>query len=145
MRSVFHPQSCRHLLVHLSAISRGILLVAPLWLAACAAVPPSGMPMVDALQRPAERQLAAGLRAYEDARYGDAEAALADALRLGLSHARDQAAAHKTLAFIYCTSQRSAQCAAAFRAASAADPGFALNRAEAGHPQWGPVYQATRR
>ena len=107
----------------------------------CAA-PPAPLPLVDALQRPAERQLAAGLRAYDDGRYQDAETSLADALRLGLSHPRDEAAAHKTLAFVFCTSQRPSQCAAAFRAARAADPAFALSRAEAGHPLWGPVYAA---
>lgn len=110
-------------------------------LVGCVAPPPSA-PLVDALQRPAERQLAAGLRAYDDGRYDEAESSLSDALRLGLGHPRDRAAAHKTLAFVYCTSQRPSQCAAAFRAARAADPAFALSRAEAGHPLWGPIYAA---
>lgn len=34
-----------------------------------------------------------------------------------------------------------ADCEAQFRAARAADPQFVLSRAEAGHPQWGPVYR----
>lgn len=51
------------------------------------------------------------------------------------------AAAQKHLAFIYCTSQRVAECEAAFRAARLADPAFALSRSEAGHPLWGPVYK----
>ena len=38
-----------------------------------------------------------------------------------------------------------AECEAAFRAARAADPAFALSRAEAGHPMWGPVYQRAAR
>jgi hypothetical protein len=62
-----------------------------------------------------------------------------------LNTVRDRATAHKTLAFIYCTSGRAAECASAFRAARAADPTFALNKAEAGHPVWGPVYEASRR
>jgi len=53
--------------------------------------------------------------------------------------------AHKTLAFIYCTSGRKAECEAAFRAARVADPAFALNKAEAGHPVWGPVYEASKK
>ena len=54
---------------------------------------------------------------------------------------KDRAIAHKHLAFVYCSSQRLPACEAAFRAARAADAGFALSRAEAGHPQWGPVYK----
>jgi hypothetical protein len=122
-------------------------LLALIGLAACLSAcvaPPAPQPLVDALQRPAERQLAAGLRAYDDGRYDDAETNLVDALRLGLLHPRDQAAAYKTLAFVFCTSQRPSQCAAAFRSARAADPAFALSRAEAGHPLWGPVYAAVR-
>jgi len=54
---------------------------------------------------------------------------------------RDRAAAHKLLAFIFCTSNRMSDCEVQFRAARAADPGFALSKSEAGHPLWGPVYQ----
>ena len=114
-------------------------------MAACSTTPPPAPGLADALQRPAERQLLAGLRAYDEARYSDAEAALADSLKLGPLNPRDRAAANKTLAFIYCTSDRRAQCEAAFRAARQADPAFALTRAEAGHPLWGPVYEASRR
>lgn len=119
-------------------------LLAAAFLVACRTAPPAPG-LVDTLQRPAERQLLAGLRAYDEARYDEAEAALTESLRLGPASPRDRAAANKTLAFIYCTSERPAQCEAAFRAARKADPAFALNRAEAGHPLWGPVYEATRR
>jgi len=98
----------------------------------------------DAFDRPAERNLLLGLRAYDEAQYPEAERALGEALRLQLTTARDRATAHKTLAFIYCTSGRKAECEAAFRAARTADPAFALNKAEAGHPVWGPVYEASR-
>ena len=37
--------------------------------------------------------------------------------------------------------RRVKQCEAAFVAAREADPNFALNKAEAGHPVWGPVYK----
>ena len=66
-------------------------------------------------------------------------------MRSGLASAKDRAAASKHLAFIYCTSQRLADCEGAFRAARAADPGFALSRSEAGHPLWGPVYSRIAR
>jgi len=36
-------------------------------------------------------------------------------------------------------------CEAQFRAARTDDPAFALSKAEAGHPQWGPVYQRVQR
>jgi Tfp pilus assembly protein PilF len=113
-------------------------------LAGCAA-PPAPPSVSDAFDRPAERNLLLGLRAYDEAQYPEAERALGEALRLQLATPRDRATAHKTLAFIYCTSGRTAQCEAAFRAARAADPAFALNKAEAGHPVWGPVYEASRR
>ncbi|HJV70801.1 TssQ family T6SS-associated lipoprotein [Ideonella sp.] len=112
-------------------------------LTACAA-PQAPASVSDAFDRPAERNLLLGLRAYDEAQYPEAERALGEALRLQLTTPRDRANAHKTLAFIYCTSGRKPQCEAAFRAARAADPAFALNKAEAGHPVWGPVYEASK-
>ena len=88
-----------------------------------------------------ERALFEGIRAYDDGNYPLAEGALRKALGDGLKSGRDQATAHKLLAFITCTSQRAAECEAAFRAARSADPAFVLSRAEAGHPIWGPVYK----
>ncbi|HET9820579.1 MAG TPA: TssQ family T6SS-associated lipoprotein [Burkholderiaceae bacterium] len=113
--------------------------VAVLLLGACA-VPP-GVGLTEVLQRPAERALLNGLRAYDDAQYAQAERELQKALAAGLASPKDRAMAHKHLAFVFCTSQRMAACEAAFRAALAADPEFALTRAEAGHPLWGPVYR----
>lgn len=108
-------------------------------------VPPKAQPgLMDVAERPAEKALLAGMRAYEDAQYPVAETQLGLALKSGLASPRDRAAAHKHLAFIYCTSDRIKACEDAFRAARAADPAFALSKAEAGHPQWGPVYQRVR-
>lgn len=97
--------------------------------------------LTDVMQRPAERALFNGLRAYDDGQYAEAERALQDALKTGLASAKDRANAHKHLAFVYCTSQRAPACEASFRDARNADPAFALSRAETGHPQWGPVYK----
>ena len=117
----------------------GIALSA-LLLAACASAPqPVGL--AELMERPAERALVEGIRAYDDGQYANAETALRKALAAGLASPRDRASAHKLLAFIFCTSERTADCEAAFRAAKAADPAFALNRGEAGHPLWGPVYR----
>ena len=106
----------------------------------CAA-PPAPAGLMEVLDRPAERALLEGMRAYDDAQYPQAETALRRALDQKLAHPRDRAVAHKLLAFIQCTSDRVPACEADFRAARRADPSFALTRAEAGHPLWGPVYR----
>ena len=131
------------------AKQRSAPLLAALLLAACASAPPAPPPpppaapngLAELMERPAERALIEGIRAYDDGQYPQAEAALRKALGAGLASARDRASAHKLLAFITCTSERLAECEAAFRAARTADPAFALNRSEAGHPLWGPVYR----
>ncbi len=106
------------------------------------ATPPTPPPSVVELSaRRGEQALLGGLRAYDDGKYTLAEQKLGAALAAGLASPKDRAAAHKTLAFVYCTSQREKPCEAAFRAARSADPQFALSKAEAGHPFWGPVYR----
>jgi hypothetical protein len=113
------------------------------WLSACTGTPAhkpaSGL--AELMDRPGERALVEGIRAYDDGQYPQAEAALRQALGAGLASPRDRASAHKLLAFISCTSERMAECEAQFRAARAADPAFTLGRGEAGHPLWGPVYR----
>jgi len=126
----------------------GLALVAAGLLAGCASAPapvPPPLGLAEVVARPGERALLEGIRAYDDGQYVQAEAALQRALQAGLQSPRDQAHAHKLLAFISCTSERLAACEAAFRAALQADPAFALSRAEAGHPLWGPVYQGLSR
>ena len=124
-------------------ILMGALAITLALMAGCATPPPpaprSGL--ADLMERPAERALIDGIRAYDDGQYAQAEAALRQALTGGLASGRDRASAHKLLAFITCTSDRVSDCEAAFRAARAADPAFALSRPEAGHPLWGPVYR----
>jgi hypothetical protein len=120
--------------------------IAPLSLAAllgaCAAPPAPPTGLAEVMERPAERALLDGIRAYDDGQYAQAETALRAALDAGLKSARDRATAHKLLAFIACTSDRLADCKAQFREARAADAAFALSRSEAGHPVWGPVYRS---
>jgi Tfp pilus assembly protein PilF len=131
--------------------SRGLAVLATVWLAACATPPPPAPPpppppvgLAELMERPAERALVEGIRLYDNGQYEAAETSLQRALSSGLASARDQASAHKLIAFISCTSAREAACEAAFRAALAADPAFVLSRAEAGHPMWGPVYRRVR-
>jgi Tfp pilus assembly protein PilF len=123
-----------------------VVLVAAMLATGCAAPaapavpPPTGL--AEMMERPAERALLEGIRAYDDAQYAQAEKALRLALAEGLQSARDRATAHKLLAFITCTSNRVTDCQMQFREARAADAGFALSRSEAGHPAWGPVYKS---
>ena len=122
-----------------------LLLPAALF-AGCAAPPPPPPPqptgLAEVIERPAERALLDGIRAYDDAQYTQAEKSLRSALAAGLQSPRDRATAHKLLAFITCTSDRLADCKQEFQAARAADASFALSRSEAGHPMWGPVYKS---
>ncbi|MDE2402439.1 MAG: TssQ family T6SS-associated lipoprotein [Burkholderiales bacterium] len=114
-------------------------------------MPPEPVPPVTAAEvpppvpvlAPGEEALAQGIKAYKAAQYAVAETQFKAALQAGLSTPTDVANAHKHLAFIYCTSRRATLCAAAFKAARAADPRFVLSKSEAGHPMWGPVYRRT--
>ena len=121
------------------------MLAATALLAACETAPQAPPPgLTDLVERPAERALMGAMRAYDDADYPAVERQVNEALKLGLRSARDLATAHKLRAFVYCTSNRLPACEAEFRAARAADPGFVLSHAEAGHPVWGPVYVKSR-
>lgn len=125
---------------------RVLLAAAFAVLAAGCVVPPESNPvgLTDIAERPAEKALLAGIRAYDDGQYAEAEKQVGTAMKAGLVSSKDRAAANKYLAFIYCTSNRHALCEAAFRAAKQADPSFALSKSEAGHPLWGPVYKRTQ-
>src|ERR1044071_3069740 len=70
-------------------------------LAGCAA-PMHSAGLSDVIERPAERALLTGMRAYDDAQYAQAERALNTALHSGLASPKDRASAHKLHAFIYC-------------------------------------------
>jgi len=124
----------------LSHLATLCALSAAALLAGCVEAPKQ-QGLSDVLERPAERALFTGIRAYDDAQYAEAEAALLNALAIGLSSPKDRATASKLLAFVYCTSNRVPACEAAFRSARQSDPAFALTRSEAGHPVWGPVYR----
>lgn len=142
MRNLHHATSMqpRHSAPLRTFLASG--LVAALTLLASCAQPPAAPPgVMDLADRPAEKALLAGLRAYDDGQYPSAEKQFDAALAAGLGSARDRAAAHKYLAFIYCTSGRTDRCEEAFRAARQADPQFTLDKSEAGHPMWGPVYR----
>jgi len=93
----------------------------------------------------AESRLKAGISQYEDGNYAQAQRSLQSALATGLASRADQALAYKHLAFIYCVTDRVAQCRQEFGNAFSADPKFTLTPAEAGHPTWGPVFRSVAR
>jgi len=90
-----------------------------------------------------EASLSTGVRQYEAGNYVEASRSLQRALDLGLA-AADQVKAHKYLAFIHCVSGRAAQCRDEFRKALDIDPSMELSAAEAGHPNWGPVFRTVK-
>ena len=91
-----------------------------------------------------EAALAAGITQYEEGNYGQAQRLLQTSLADGLATPALQAQAYKHLAFIYCVTDRIAQCRQEFSNALKADPGFTLSPAEAGHPGWGPVFRSVK-
>jgi Tfp pilus assembly protein PilF len=130
-----------------TALGLATVAFALLSLGGCATAPPAPPAppgLVELLERPAERALYDGLKAYDDGQYAQAEARLKAALAAPLPNRRDQASAWKLLAFMHCAAGRGAECEAAFRAALVADPSLQLSRSEAGHPLWGPVWQRLR-
>ena len=113
-----------------------------LFLVACAQTPPAApVGLLDVSGRPAEKALLDGLKAYDDAQYESAERLFRQALALGLASVKDRAEAHKRLAFIQCAAGRLGDCETEFKLARQSDRTFALDKTEAGHPVWGPVYK----
>ncbi len=107
--------------------------------------PPSRAPPTRAATRsPSGQELGKGIKSYENGEYKIAAKQLQVALDLGLDAKRDQAKAHKYLAFIVCVSGREKTCREEFQKALDADPKFELEPAEAGHPIWGPALRSVK-
>ncbi len=92
----------------------------------------------------ANKDLAAGIRAYENGEYEDSERLLTRSLDEGLTFQRDEITAHKYLAFTYCVTGEERKCREQFRKVLELDPRFELDKSESGHPIWGPVFRSTR-
>lgn len=105
---------------------------------------PSAPPLPISPSSKGEPDLDKGIRSYEDAEYKTSAKQLQAALDLGLDAKRDQAKAHKYLAFIACTSGRKTSCRNEFDKALDADPKLDLEASEAGHPLWGPVWRSVK-
>jgi Tfp pilus assembly protein PilF len=111
-------------------------------LEACSSRPLRGITRV--IGPAAEKGLAAGLRSYEDGEYENAARQLQSSIDAGLSLDYDKINAHKHLAFVHCISNRERECREEFRKLLELDPKFDLEKSEAGHPIWGPVFRSVR-
>ncbi len=126
---------------------RGFLLALVLS-TGCTLTQPKPAPVVDVAVRQSEftngeSALQLGLKQYDEGQYKRATSTILQSLDAGLSPAK-QIIAHKHLAFIYCTSNKVGLCRSEFNKVIEVDPRFELAPAEAGHPQWGPVFQSVK-
>lgn len=117
-------------------------------LSGCESVPTQIQTQVDEVKSlfkgSGEKDLAEGIRQYEEGQYRVAQKSLQAALDAGLSAKADRIKAHKYLAFSYCVTDRERQCREEFRSILDLDPRFDLSPAEAGHPLWGPVFRGVK-
>lgn len=81
-----------------------------------------------------------GAVALERGEYGRAETKVNESFKLGLSNTPDLVKAHKTQAFVYCVTARTALCEKSFEAAFNVDKKFNLTANERQQPVWGPVF-----
>jgi Tfp pilus assembly protein PilF len=128
-------------------IRRGFLLALALS-AGCTLTQPKPAPVVDVAVRQSEitngeSALQLGLKQYDEGQYKRATSTFLQSLEAGLSPAK-QVIAHKHLAFIYCISNKVSLCRIEFNKVIEVDPKFELAPAEAGHPQWGPVFRSVK-
>jgi tetratricopeptide (TPR) repeat protein len=126
----------------MAAMMSGLIACASL--SGCSSTPVRAIGADQIAPRQAERNLSAGLRAYEEGRYSLAARRLQEALDGRLAFTVDQVTAYKYLAFVHCANGLTQECRADFRKAFEIDPAFELTRAEAGHPTWGPVYRSVK-
>ncbi len=125
-----------------------LVLAAVCALAGCESMPAQVQTQVEEVKSlftvDGTKDLAEGIRQYEDGQYRGAQRHLQAALDAGLSSRADRIKAHKYLAFSYCVTDRERQCREEFRNILNLDPRFELDPAEAGHPLWGPAFRSVK-
>jgi Tfp pilus assembly protein PilF len=117
-------------------------VIALVLLAGCSSRPMLGISRT--IGTSAAKDLASGIRAYEAGEYEDAERLLQRSVDEELTFKSDRINAHKYLAFVHCVTNEERKCREEFRKVLELDPRFELDRSEAGHPIWGPVFRSTR-
>lgn len=100
---------------------------------------PSGPPLIERPSAGAGALRESAL-ALDRGEYGRAEAKVTEGFKLGLTNTPDLLRGHKTQAFVYCVTGRTAQCEKSFEAAFAVDKKFNLSPSERQQPIWGPVF-----
>jgi Tfp pilus assembly protein PilF len=118
------------------------LFMALALLAGCSSRPMLGISRT--IGTASNKDLAGGIRAYENGDYEESERLLTRSLDEGLTFQRDEITARKYLAFTYCVTNEERRCREQFRKILELDPRFELDKGEAGHPVWGPVFRSTR-
>ncbi len=83
--------------------------------------------------------LGQGIAAFNLGDYGVAERRLMESFKLGLTNTPDLLKGHKTQAFVYCVTARTAMCEKSFEAALNIDRKFALSPAERQQPAWSQI------
>lgn len=106
--------------------------------------PPTSAPL---FERPSAGAAALrdGAIALERGEYGRAEIKINESFKLGLSNTPDLVKGHKTQAFVYCVTARTALCEKSFEAAFNIDKKFNLTASERQQPVWGPVFAKVQR
>ncbi|ARP78326.1 TssQ family T6SS-associated lipoprotein [Bordetella genomosp. 6] len=118
------------------------LLGCAILLAGCAG--PAAEHAGDATGGQAERELRQIRQSYSAGAYGDVIRQVAHADALAQAPQAMRIEAWKLQAFSYCVTDHQVLCEAGFRRILQADRTFMLEPNEAGHPQWGPVFERAR-
>jgi len=96
-----------------------------------------------AMRNGANLSLQEGIILYDEGDYSGAIAKFLES-EMESTSSSIRVEALKYAAFSYCVTGRMDQCRRAFERALKIDARFSLNKGEAGHPVWGPVFQHTR-
>ncbi|HEX7643084.1 MAG TPA: TssQ family T6SS-associated lipoprotein [Burkholderiaceae bacterium] len=106
------------------------------------APPPNGQPQLSGDD--AKASYTQGVAEYDDGQYEKALSKLQAAIDSGRLKTAQITDARKHMAFIYCITNREAECRAQFQYALQAASDFDLAPGEIGHPMWGPVWRSIK-
>jgi Tfp pilus assembly protein PilF len=108
---------------------------------------PNSLPGAPLFERPSAgaAALREGVAAFNLGEYGRAEKKLVQSFAQGLTNTPDLLQGHKTQAFVYCVTARTALCEKSFTAALSVDKKFKLSANEQLQPVWGPVFSKVQR
>jgi hypothetical protein len=105
---------------------------------------PSAPPPTEVVRRPAELAVAEGVDLFNQGQFASSIKKLQDSPEIWTDAQPLQIEALKYLAFAHCVNNRRVPCRQNFDKLLALDPAFELTAAEAGHPQWGPVFKQAK-